>query len=125
MFLPSDTLVASGLSYQIVDIFLSELYAHSEQYGPIESHDTLTLLLEPFCASAAYTSDKILLQKLKEHLFNQIAVDLEKSKVHIAWKHLDKEKFAGQLFEIGKAQTSLVVVLIKLITQIWKQYNLV
>ena len=120
MFLPSDTLVASGLSYQIVDIFLSEFYAHSEQYGPIESHDSLMLLLEPFCASAAYTSDKILLQKLKEHLFNQIAADLGKSKVHIAWKHLDKDKFAGKLFELGKAQTSLVVLLIKSVTQIWK-----
>lgn len=103
MFLPSDTLVASGLSYQIVDIFLNEVYSHSKQYGPVESHDIIILLLEPFCAAAAYTSDKILLQKLREHLFSQIAVDLgQKRKVAIAWKHLDRTKLAAKLFELGK-----------------------
>ncbi|KAH9530586.1 hypothetical protein CY35_20G010600 [Sphagnum magellanicum] len=70
--LVKDEFPALGINLHMTDIFLDEL----RKVQPLSSH-TLGLMLEPFYSTIAASSDKSLLKRVRERVFNSLLEDAQ------------------------------------------------
>ncbi|CAM6042295.1 unnamed protein product [Sphagnum compactum] len=70
--LVKDEFPALGINLHMTDIFLDEL----RKVQPLSSH-TLGLMLEPFYSTVAASSDKSLLKRVRERVFNSLLEDAQ------------------------------------------------
>ncbi|CAK9200191.1 unnamed protein product [Sphagnum troendelagicum] len=93
--LVKDEFPALGINLHMTDIFLDEL----RKVQPLSSH-TLGLMLEPFYSTIAASSDKSLLKRVRERVFNSLLEDAQGFISRKQESKLDDETFGAQVLSL-------------------------
>ena len=102
VLLPGDTLVAAGVAYHVADMVLPQLTIVVSEAAAPPPAAALAALLAPFCAALGDSGDAVLVQRLRQGLFEGVEGEVRVPSEGRPLRSLDPAALAEQLFELGE-----------------------